>query len=375
MNVWQVDYKEPLKEEFFEVAQHIYQDDPQWLGECKSTTCWQFGDSNPYLNQITTKIWGVENDARVSGFFNPSLRINGEPAAFFGFFESINDPNICMHLFSLFETWAKKQGAVNVYGPINFTTYGSYRIQIGEKQDRIPFWGEPYNPQYYRKLLEHSGYKLKQDYFSMFGNEYHLDTYAQATNLLQENISRLGITSHALTPDLWIERQDEIYSIFSALWEQNFGFVPIDQKTFKIFFSRQTAEKLDPNTSIALIDSDNKIAGYFAVYPDYGPALAQGNPDKIDHRQLNYNKAFPLLSNPNILLKTGCVHPKYRQQKLFTTLSVFACDKAREYGYHAPVGCLVRSDNHSRHMAEYAQRLNPKAKTTFQYYGLFTKKI
>ena len=96
MNVWQIDYKEPLKEEFFEVARHIYLDDPHWLSECKGTTNWQFSDSNPYLNQITTKIWGVEHDARVSGFFNPSLRIDGEPAAFFGFFESINNPEKCL---------------------------------------------------------------------------------------------------------------------------------------------------------------------------------------------------------------------------------------------------------------------------------------
>ena len=98
------------------------------------------------------------------------------------------------------------------------------RIAFKSVKNKIDFhfWGEPYNPPYYQSLLEHVGYSIAQDYFSMFGNEYHLDAYATATNKLQQHLDRLQISSHPLTPDLWMERQDKIYSIFSALWEQEF---------------------------------------------------------------------------------------------------------------------------------------------------------
>ena len=375
MNIWSIRQNEEPTEEFFHVAQHIYKNDPHWLGECEATTRWQFSSGNPYFQRIRTHLWGLDTNIRVAGFFNPDLRIAGETIAFFGYFESINDPRLCTQVFAQFERWAKEQGATRVYGPIDFTTYGRYRIQIGPKQDRIPFWGEPYNPQYYQHLLTACGYSIHQQYLSMWGNQYHLNVYASALPVMQDNLNHLKITSHALTPEVWMERQEEIYAIFQALWQDNFGFVPIDLHTFQIYFSRKTAEKLDPNTSVILIDADNEVAGYFAVYPDYGPALAQGNPHRIQHHELNYKRAFPLLSNPNLLMKTGCVHPKYRQHRLFTTLSVIACERSRQYGYHTPVGCLIRADNHSRRMSDFAQRIDPRATSTQQQYGLFTKKL
>ena len=93
--MWVIEHKNPLTDEFFQVANSVYQNDPYWLGESTSTIQWQFSDQNPYIKQIKTKSWGFENEARISGFWNPSLQIHGEDVAFFGYFESQNKPDVC----------------------------------------------------------------------------------------------------------------------------------------------------------------------------------------------------------------------------------------------------------------------------------------
>jgi hypothetical protein len=323
---------------------------------------------------MQAKTWGFDQHTRIAGFFNPELRIHGKKVVFFGYWETINELKPNQVLFAQLEAWARACGATHIYGPINCTTYGNYRIQIGKRQDRIPFWGEPYNPPYYEHLLKRCGYTLHQKYLSIFGNEHHLNAYASAVPSQREALHNINIRPTPLTPDLWMERQEEIHSIFQDLWQYNFGFVPIDLHTFKTFFSRKTAEQLDPNCSVALLDSSNRIAGYLAVYPNYGPVAAQG----LSHQkttEISYAKIFPQLSKPALLLKTGCVHPKYRNNRLFTALSLIASEKAKEEGYSFPIGCLIRADNHPLKMAAFANRIDPRAEHTEQEYGLFMKQL
>ena len=371
--MWNFPHNTNPEDVFFRVATQVYGQDPNWIPESAPSIRWQFSQENPYYREIQTHIWGIDEECRIAGFYNPHLRIQGKKVAFFGYWETIENIEQNQFLFSLFEQWAQKCGAQKCYGPICFTTYGSYRIQLPNNPRKRPFWGEPYNPSYYERLLTSCGYEMFQDYVSIIGNERHLPIYRKVSTILEKELHTHRLRPVALTPDLWMERQQEIHSIFQSLWEDNFGFVPIDFPTFTRFFSRQTAEMLDPECSIALLDKDNAIAGYLAVYPDYAPLLIQGSTTPIPPQSVHYANAFHKLKNPELLVKTGCIHPKYRQHKLFTAMSVLACSQSMEKGYSIPLGCLIRSDNHPRKMADVAQRVDPEATAITQYYGLFSK--
>ena len=70
-------------------------------------------------------------------------------------------------LFQRFEQWAKSNGAEAVYGPINFTTHGLYRVRLDYFEHGC-FPGESYNPSYYPALLEKLGYQVNQHYYSIY---------------------------------------------------------------------------------------------------------------------------------------------------------------------------------------------------------------
>ena len=368
MNICSISPQELFSSAFFTIPKEVYEGDELWHKENPHVIAWMFSDANPYFKNIKTNIWEVDTTCRLAGFFNPTLLIDGQKVAFFGYWETHNNQEANQQLFATFEQWAKEQGAAKVFGPINMTTYGSYRIQL-EPTQRTPFFGEPYNPIYYKTILEQCGYSIFMNYHSVIGHGDHIQVGAQATPMFEAQLKKNNLKVVPLTPDLWMERQEEIHSIFQALWQNNFGFVPIDLHTFQTFFSRTTAEQLDPDVSIAVLDTDNKIAAYLAVYPDYGPIMNTLSSSPT------FARDFPLLTGPAMLQKTGCVHPKYRKQHLFTAISVIACGKAVEKGYKNVVGCLIRSDNHSGKMDDFVKRIKPDATITKPTYGLFSKSL
>lgn len=368
MNIWSIPPKEIPSSLFFIIPKEIYKGDTHWHEENPQRIAWMFSDANPYFKHIQTAIWGVDTTCRIAGFYNPTLLIDGEHVAFFGYWETHNNLEANQKLFAKFESWAQQQGATKVFGPINMTTYASYRIQLNP-DNRPPFFGEPYNPKYYGSILEQCGYSVFMNYHSVIGHGDHIQVGTQAAPMFHAQLKKKKFTAVPLTPALWMERQEEIHSIFQALWQKNFGYVPIDLHTFQTFFSRSTAEQLDPDVSIALLDTENKIAAYLAVYPDYGPILNNLSSPP------SFERDFTLLTAPSMLQKTGCVHPKYRNQHLFTAISVIACEKATKKGYKNVVGCLIRSDNHSGKMDDFVQRIKPDAIRSKPTYGLFGKSL
>ena len=89
------------------------------------------------------------------------------PAACFGYWEGLNDPEAHRELLSHAEQWAREKGAKKLYGPINFSTYYAYRIRTEGFWMNLRFPGECYNPEYYQSLLEGLGYTERESYLSL----------------------------------------------------------------------------------------------------------------------------------------------------------------------------------------------------------------
>ena len=178
-----------------------------------------------------------------------------------------------------------------------------------------------------------------------------------------------------LTPEYWLDNRKKIFPIFQATWKHNLGYVPVPYETFHAVYDEKVTKKIDPHLSIVVHDGNDELAGYFVVFPDYGSLLAQGNPNRVRESDLNYEEHFPLLENPKLLMKSGCVVPKYREHGLFTMMSVIVCGKAAKHGYRNPIACMVRSDNPSQKMGEFLQRIEPRTVLTTQRYGLFVKDL
>ena len=366
-----------LPESFFRISQSVYQDDPDWLGENPLTVEQAFSASSDYRKK-GGRVWadvvevvadaatGSAQGVRLAGFFDPDMRIDDVPVAYFGYWETIDNLAINQQIFQRFEDWARQQGAAMVYGPINFNTYGMNRVRVsaeGDAREAAAFIGEPYNPDYYAPLLEQLGYRTRYRYFTRINNQPQA-LAAQVAPLLEQGKQALAGQFHfqPLTADIWRQRLAEIYPITDRMFRNNFAYSAITEAQFFASCGEPFAKKLCPHSSVLVTDANDAIAGYFLSFPDYSPLIR----DHIATQEtVNFAEHFDLLPEPRMALaKTGAVHPDYRKAGLFTLMSMQLTVWGAPF-YQRFAASLVREDNPSLKYASNGEQQRE--------YGLYMK--
>ena len=375
MALWTIGKGDALPGSFFETAVNTYDGDPYWPVEDEHVVRWMFSDQHAYGAAIDWAVCGYGSSARAGVFFDKNLTMDGGPAAVFGYWEGMDDLEAHRAVLSFAEEWARERGARRLYGPINFSTYYAYRIRTEGFLDEPPFPGECYNPKYYQGILESLGFQMRESYLSLRPNDYAFPAFEKIGSSTEAKLNAAGLRALVMTPEYWLENRPKIFPVFQATWEDNLGYVPIPYETFYSVYDEKVTKKIDPHLSIVVHDENDEMAGFFVAFPDYGPLLAQGNADRIRESDLNYKDHFPLLERPRLLMKSGCVIPKYRKLGLFTMMSIITCSKAAQYGYRSPVACMVRSDNPSQKMGDFLQKIEPRTEMLTQNYGLFVKDL
>lgn len=362
----QWDGSNPLPTEFFQVSRDVYKDLKYWIPESESIIRGQFSQDNPYLKN--NSIWlGIDGTrARLAGFYDPQHQIDGVKVAYFGFWETTNDIGINKSLFEEFEGWAKEQGALVVYGPINFSTYHNNRVRL-DAFDQSCFSGEPFNPEYYPELLDSLGYEIRYRYYSNIAKISDIKKAMRpAYDKFQKDMQG-KVRIEVVDSTSWLSHLDELYGFVDQVFGENFGYRSIDRATFNAVCGDGFSKKMCPKSSVIAFDESDRIAGFFLSFPDYGALLNQGSMSPIAETEVSYGQCYPLLEKPRMLLgKTGGVHKDLRNSGLFGAM-VYSMAK---YGIeHYELGCasLMREDNPSLRSAVSL----PKSRS----YGLFQKKL
>ena len=99
-----------------------------------------------------------------------------DDVAYFGFFECIGQQEIAEQLLDTVSKKAKKDGKTKLSGPVDASFWIKYRLKIN-LFDRIPYTGEPYNKNYYYKLLSDCGFVVQNHYTSNIYPIIDMDYY------------------------------------------------------------------------------------------------------------------------------------------------------------------------------------------------------
>ena len=82
-----------------------------------------------------------------------------------GMFETVDDENVSRSLFGHAKEWCKKKGFDKLVGPLNLSTNHESGLMV-EGFDLPPMLGIPYNPDYYIRHFENSGFRKSKDLVS-----------------------------------------------------------------------------------------------------------------------------------------------------------------------------------------------------------------
>ncbi|MEP0546329.1 MAG: hypothetical protein ABJF88_05305 [Rhodothermales bacterium] len=359
---------EPVPEAFKRLPHQIYQDDPLWIPEDPAALDWLFSEEHGYFAEGRATLLVREGAARVAGFFDPRLRMEGEPAAFFGFWETVNGLEPNRELFQRVEAWAAGQGARRLYGPVNFTTHRDYRLRLGGF-DEPPFPGEPYHPAWYPQILHELGFAVAAEYTSHATTKGYRALIGELLRSKAHYLSRPpnGVRIEALTGGLWMERLDELYGFVDEAFSHNVAYLPLSERDFRRSYGEGVARRLCPRTSVIGLDARGRVAGFLICFPDYGPLLRQGNPARVSASDLRFERHFPELARPCFLAKTAAVRGDLRNGGLMSALSAEAAQRSLDV-YQDGMICLMHRDN-------YSTRFTSHVSDRDRRYALFGKGI
>jgi hypothetical protein len=151
---------------------------------------------------------------------------HGEKIVFFGFFESVNDPEVAGRLFDAAALWGRERKMEVLRGPAN----PSLNDEAGLLVDGFgspPVFMMTYNPPTYPALLEGAGFRKAKDllaYWFDVGPEpqARLDRMSERVRKNEPDVVIRPITKSSLEADL-----PKVREVYNSAWEKNWGFVPM----------------------------------------------------------------------------------------------------------------------------------------------------
>jgi len=236
----------------------------------------------------------------------------GSDVAFFGFFESPNDPVIFDSLWEELIIAAKKIGVSIIKGPVNGSIWHQYRV-IKQSDASGFFKSETMCEPYYYNLLKNKEAKSEISYYSAYREKF--DAILKAGQLPYEKLIGSGfsvqefekVSADDLKEVLTLSRE-----VFSKSWE----FTDLTEEEF---FQLYSEEKLESHLSkLYLLRKEKKIIGFSNVLEE---------------------------NNSTLIFKTICLLPEYFGLGLGNVLAYKVHFDAERDGIKKIIYALIKEDN------------------------------
>jgi len=212
--------------------------------------------------------------------------------------------------------------------------------------DSSPFFMMTYNPPYYERLIENSGFRKSQDLYAYWG---HVDMLPAVQEKLQpiadQIIEHCGVTLRPLDTSRFYEEIRAFLSVYNRSMSNTWGFVPMSEGEVR-HQAKGLRHMLVPELAVAAEIKGEMVGAIFAL-PDYNPRIKQ-----IDGRLFPLGFWTLLRKKREIkavrVISTNVV-PEYQLQGIGLVLLSGLIPKAIEWGIQeAEFSWVLESNAFSR---------------------------
>ncbi len=256
---------------FLKVSYGIYRDDPLWVAPLLMDLKKVFTHANPLFTHAEMQLWVAVKSGRdvgrIAGIVDESHnRTQKDQAAFFGFYECVNDAAVSQQLFDAVQDWARQKGLRRLLGPMNPTSNDECGLLV-DGFDSSPVIMMTYNPRYYLDLMDTAGFRKAKDLIA-----YHIDL----AKTPMERFERIAGKTKKRWPDLkfrpirrktLIQDLGKIKEVYNEAWEENWGFVPMTDA--EVDFMAERLKPLLMEGIVWLTEFGDEPVGFLLALPDY----------------------------------------------------------------------------------------------------------
>lgn len=260
---------------FLAVPYRIYGGDPNWVAPLQDDLRKVFTDANPLFEHAEMQLWVAEDAGRdvgrIAGILDRAHNeFHRERTAFFGFFESVDDPAVSRALFAAVVEWARSRQMTRILGPMNPTTNDECGLLV-DGFDSPPVLMMTYNPPYYAALFADAGLAKAKDllaYRIVLADTplARLSRLAAGFSRRQPDLRIRPIRKKTLKADL-----TKIKEVYNAAWEENWGFVPMTDGDIDFMAAR--LKPLLVEDLVLLAEDAREPVAFMMSLPDYNEAM------------------------------------------------------------------------------------------------------
>jgi GNAT superfamily N-acetyltransferase len=321
---------------FLDVADVLQRGDPDYIAPLRMERM-RFLDpaKNPAFSQLDVRALVATVHGRPAGRITAHVdrtydAYHGVKVAWFGFFESVDDPRVAHALLDEAVAFARDRGATEIFGPCNFTTNHQVGMLV-ENFDRPPFVEMTYNPPWYDALVSSYGFGKAKDLLTWWivseagTDDPKMRRYFEASERARE---RYGLRLRSVDMKNFEAEVARLFQLYNACWQRNWGFVPVSEAEFASI-AHDLKPVVDPSLVLVVEDRDGKPVGFSVTLPNINEVMPRDGrllpfgwwPLLMGRRRIRWARLFAL----------GVV-PEYRRRGVEALLSIHTALRARDRG-------------------------------------------
>ncbi|MCA9554288.1 MAG: N-acetyltransferase [Myxococcales bacterium] len=264
---------------FMDVADPIYEGDSNYIAPLRMHTM-KFLDpgKNPAYENIEVRpmvaVQGGRDVGRMSVQIDRAYNeYHDTKAAFFGFFECVNDRKVAHAMLNDAVRWLKEKGIEEVFGPANFTLNHQAGLLV-ENFDRPAFVEETYNPRYYEELFRSFGFGKAKDLLAWWielADGMETKNRARVARIAERIKKREGITIRHIDMSKLEQEFEIIYELYLAAWQKNWGFAPLTKK--EIMWLMADLKDVAVPELVLFVEVKGRTVGFCATLPNVNEKL------------------------------------------------------------------------------------------------------
>lgn len=262
--------------QFIHFPFELYRGNPKWVPPLISDMKFVLNrDKHPFYRHSTADFFTAESKGQTLGRIavvdNQNYnRYNHSKAAFFYYFEVVEDVVAARALLNTAFDWANKRGLDTIIGPKGLLQGDGLGLLV-EGFEYLPAMGIAYNPPYYGPFVTDLGFEKLTDYLSGHlhrGFELPQRVFAIAERVKVQRGFWIKHFESKREMRQWVPR---IRQVYNQAFVNVPVFCPITEEEVQVIADRIIS--LAPPQLIKLVMKGDELVGFLLAYPNISAAL------------------------------------------------------------------------------------------------------
>ena len=264
-----------------------------------------FSSKNPSLRYCNNKLFlayrGNEIVGRVAAIINNRSNERWETKRVrFGWFDFIEDIEVCKTLLKAVEDFGKEYGMTEMQGPMGFTDLDKecWVIQGFEERQNI---STLFNPKYYIDFITQLGYNKDCEWMQYEMPNPQVPEKIQRINKLIKEKYNLKVPEFKSIEPLRKRYGKKVFDCLNQSFSHLYGFVPLDEEEVN-YYTDGFFKMLDPKLICIIVDENDDVVGFGISFPSLNEGLKKAKGKLLPFGWLHILKSLKKYDRVDLML-------------------------------------------------------------------------